>query len=64
MLNMRKLCEFAYFYAFFLNKWLFSIWSLGEYRSDRSEIWRDDALGYLQQIYLGDKGLVDFPPFP
>ena len=23
---------------------------LGEYRSDQSEIWRDDSLGYLQQI--------------
>ena len=33
---------------------------LGEYRSDRSEIWRDDAIGYLQQMYLGDKGLVNF----
>ena len=37
---------------------------LGEYRSDRSEIFRDDSLGYLQQLSLGDKGLVDFCQFP
>jgi len=35
-----------------------------EYRSDQSEIWRDDASGYLQQSRLGDKGLVDFCQFP